>query len=128
MNKLTLLIATLFCTISYSQKISDTPLSEITATYLEVTVSGTPLSSKHYANIDYGQKANNKQLKNDDGTPMIFNSVIDVMNYLDSKEYELIHINSNVVDGFTRTNYFFRKKKSTACTCTSSTPMMPTLG
>ncbi|MEK6495316.1 hypothetical protein [Myroides odoratimimus] len=128
MNKFILLIATLFCTISYGQTVSDTPLSEITATYLEVTVTVPTLSSKHYANINYGQKAKNKQLKNDDGTPMIFNSDIDIINYLDGKGYELIHINTLVVDGANHLYYLFRKKKSTACTCTSSTPMMPTLG
>lgn len=118
--KLLLLLIALFTTTTYAQKVGNIPVTEIDATYIEVYLSSTTLSTKKQVYIDYGQKTkysfNNKQrlLNNDDDTPMIFYSHIGALNYMDKLGYELIKTYQIKTEDITLQYFILRKKSSSS--------------
>ncbi|GAA4306511.1 hypothetical protein [Nibribacter koreensis] len=86
MKKLVLLFSLLVCLTSTIK--AQTPTPQRTEEYCQITKTG-----KNTIRIDYGQEllyGAESYIKDDKGKPMKFNSVIDALNYLNSKGWELV--------------------------------------
>lgn len=80
-----------------AQTVNDIPIEEIDATYIELIISPEPFSTKFTVLVDFGQSSkvlSNKSqvIKNDQGESIVFNSVIDGLNFFDKLGYDLIEV------------------------------------
>ena len=66
--------------------------------------------------IDYGQKTKiftDTRLKNKDGKPIKFNSLIDALNYLGNDGWELVQVYTTIYSANTTRNHYLLKKEIT---------------
>lgn len=95
MYKYLLLISLFFTTLTYSQTVNDQPLSEIDVDYVQIVGTSKLLSQKLTIEIDFGQenrlfKSRDTQLKDETGKNLVFNSMIDALNFMSRNGYEFI--------------------------------------
>ncbi|MDR0228935.1 MAG: hypothetical protein LBI72_07715 [Flavobacteriaceae bacterium] len=102
MRELFLILTIIFCQQVSAQKVNKVPLSDINATYIEVSV--VPISKfkkKVHATIDYGQKIKRHfgtkytYLTDNSDKPMEFQSKLALFNYLNTIGYTYVKSYSN---------------------------------
>ena len=82
-----------FCAFSASsQTVNDIPIKDIGVEYIEIVGTGKLFSTKLTIQIDFGQhdklfSAKDTQVKDADGKLMIFNSMVDAMNFFGGNGY-----------------------------------------
>jgi len=118
MKRLLLLLTLLFSLASFAQTINGIPVENLDVQYLQIIGTSKYMSSKVKITIDIGQRtkllsSNNEtaRLKDKNGEVLIFNSIIDALNFMAAYGYEFIHSNI-VADGGENVYYYLMKKKA----------------
>jgi hypothetical protein len=92
--KYLLIIIALTCTTSiFSQTVNGIPLKDIDVNYIQIVGTSKMMSTKITIALHFGQQDklwSNKdtQLKDENGAVLVFNSMIDALNYLSNHGYE----------------------------------------
>lgn len=78
---------------SFSQTVNDIPLNQIDVEYIQIVGTSKFMSNKVMINIDFGQENkfwSNKEtiVKEEDGKPVVFNSMIDALNFMSANGYD----------------------------------------
>ena len=98
MKKLVFILLLMFSALSmHSQTTDSVKIQEpVKYEYCEIVGSKALLSSKIIIEIDFGQKVSlfdqyeKRVLKDDNGEPIKFNSMIDALNYMGTKGWEFV--------------------------------------
>lgn len=92
------------------------PLKDLDVQYLQILGTSKMMSSKLTITIDIGQKtkffSSNSAatlLKDENGEGVVFNSMIDALNFISSHEYEFVTANIITVSGQNVYHYLMRK-------------------
>ena len=118
MKKLLLALTLLLSLTSFAQTINGIPIQDLDVEYLQIIGTSKYMSSKVKVSIDIGQRtklmsSNNDtaRLKDKNGEVLVFNSIIDALNFMAAYGYEFIH--SNIVpEGGENVYYYLMKKKA----------------
>ena len=90
---------TVFCLFAilpiFSQTVNDVPIKDIDIKYIEIVGSPRSMSSKMNIEIEFGQKGNligsqNTKIKDENGERVLFNSMIDALNFMDENGYKYL--------------------------------------
>lgn len=118
MKKLLLTLTLLFSFAGFAQTINGIPIKDLDVEYLQIIGSSVYMSSKVKVSIDIGQRtklmsSNNDtaRLKDKNGEVLVFNSIIDALNFMAGYGYEFIHSNI-VAEGGENVSYYLMKKKA----------------
>lgn len=96
----------------FSQTVGDTPIKDIETTYIQIVGTQKMLANKVVIQIDFGQKAsiyNDKTIKDENGKDVIFNSMIDALNFFYDSGYEFINAYSITANNQNVYNYILKK-------------------
>ncbi len=117
MKKISILIVIL-CNSIYSkaQTVNDKPISKIDVEYIQIVGTNRMLSNKMNIEIDFGQVNKlfvwkDAMIKDRDGKVVIFNSMIDAVNFMAEGGYELVNAYSTNLSNILTFYYILRKKK-----------------
>ena len=114
---ITLLISFTSFIQANSQTVNDIPIKDIDVEYVQIVGTSRILSSKLTIEIDFGQEnklfSSNKdtRVKDADGKNMIFNSMIDALNFMTKNGYEFVQAYAFAVQNQNVYHYLLRKKK-----------------
>jgi hypothetical protein len=103
---------------SYSQTVNDIPIKDIDVEYIQIVGTSRVLSNKMTIQIDFGQENKffssdkDTRVKDVSGKNMIFNSMVDALNFLTKNGYEFVQAYAVSVNNQNVYNYLLRKKKS----------------
>jgi len=106
------LISTSLC---QSQTVNDIPITEIDVEYLQIVGTSRLLSNKVSIEIDFGQQSKffssgkETQIKDVSGKPLIFNSMIDALNFMTSNGYSFVQAYAFAVDNQNVYHYLMKK-------------------
>ena len=103
---------------AYSQTVNEIPIKDIDVEYVQIVGTSKLLSNKLTIEIDFGQE--NKLFSSDkdtrvrdaNGKNMIFNSMIDALNFMTKNGYEFVHAYAITVGNQNVYHYLLRKKLS----------------
>lgn len=116
MKKILILVYVLiFCSISTIKAQENTPTEEMQYFYCEIIGTQKMLSNKVTVVIDFGQVnkfASDQRLRNDKGKIMVFNSMVDAMNWMGARSWEFVQAYV-VTNGNNQNVYHWLLKKST---------------
>jgi hypothetical protein len=104
-------------TIARSQTVNDTPIRDIDVEYVQIVGTTRILSNKLTIEIDFGQENKlfssdkDTRVKDANGKNMIFNSMIDALNFMTKNGYEFVQAYTVVVSNQNVYHYLLRKKK-----------------
>lgn len=98
------------------QTVNDIPISEIDVEYIQIIGTSKLLSNKVTIQIDFGQENkywSNKdtQVKDENGKLVVFNSMIDSLNFLSENGYEFVNAYAITIGNQNVYHYMLRKKK-----------------
>jgi len=117
MKNIFLSFSLLFCLVSFGQTINGIPIKDLDVQYLQILGTSKMMSSKLTITIDIGQKtkffSSNSDatlLKDENGEGLIFNSMIDALNFMSSNGYDFVTANIITVGGQNVYHYLMRKK------------------
>jgi len=115
-NFLILTIAIIGFNYLQSQTVNGIPLEQIDVDYVQIVGTSKSLSNKVTIDIDFGQhdkffKSKDTQIIDENGKKLIFNSMIDALNFMSKNGYEFIDANA-FVRGGQNVYHFMLKKKS----------------
>jgi hypothetical protein len=101
----------------FSQTVNDIPLKTIDVDYIQIVGTSKLLSNKVSIEIDFGQENKywvNKdtQVKDENGKLMIFNSMIDALNFMSKNGYEFVNAYTITISNQNIYHYILRKKVS----------------
>lgn len=93
-NLLTFILI-VFVLFAKAQTVNDIPLKDINTEYIQIVGTSKLLSTKLTIDIDFGQAnkifdGNDTQLKDGDGKRIVFNSMIDALNFMSANGYEFV--------------------------------------
>lgn len=118
MKKLLLTFTILFSFAGFAQTINGIPVQDLDVEYLQIIGTSKYMSSKVRISVDIGQRtklmsSNNEtaRLKDKNGEVLVFNSIIDALNFMAAYGYEFIHANI-VTDGGENVYYYLMKRKA----------------
>ncbi len=119
MKKLSFTLGMLVCFIldAQSQTVNDIPLKDIDVNYVEIVGTSRVLSSKLIVEIDFGQENKlfssdkDTRIKDANGKNMIFNSMIDALNFMTTNGYEFVQAYAVIVSNQNVYHYLLRRKK-----------------
>lgn len=118
MKKLLLTLTLLFSFAGFAQTINGIPIQNLDVEYLQIIGSSVYMSSKVKISIDIGQRtklmsSNNDtaRLKDKNGEVLVFNSIIDALNFMAGYGYEFVQSNI-ITEGGQNVFYYLMKKKS----------------
>jgi len=119
-NTLILLFAVPLLSLSTAkaQTVNDIPINEIDVEYIQIIGTSKLLSNKVTIQIDFGQENkywSNKdtQVKDENGKLLVFNSMIDSLNFLSENGYEFVNAYAITIGSQNVYHYMLRKKKDT---------------
>lgn len=117
MKKLLFSFILLISLPSFGQAINGIPIKDLDVQYLQIVGTSKLMSSKLTITIDIGQRtkffANNSDailLKDENGEGIIFNSMIDALNYMSSNGYDFVTANAITIGGQNVYHYLMRKR------------------
>jgi len=103
---------------NYAQTVNDIPLKDINVDYMEIVGTGKFMSNKLTIEIDFGQEnkywsSKDTQLKDANGKLIVFNSMIDALNFFSANGYDfvtayIVTVGSNNQNVY---HYLLKKKK-----------------
>lgn len=112
--------AALFCAINYvskAQTVNDIPLKDINVEYVQIVGTSKLFSNKVTIEIDFGQENKlfssdkDTRIKDINGKNMVFNSMIDALNFMSANGYEFVQAYVLAKDNQTAYHYLLRKRK-----------------
>jgi hypothetical protein len=101
-----------------SQTVNDIPLKDIDVEYVEIVGTSRVLSSKLTIEIDFGQENKlfssdkDTRVKDVNGKNMIFNSMIDALNFMTKNGYEFVQAYAVTKSDQNIYHYLLRRKKN----------------
>lgn len=114
-------IAILICFIGFTslhaQTVNDIPLKDIDVEYVQIVGTSKFLTTKLTVEIDFGQhnkifSDKDTRIKDADGKNMVFNSMIDALNFMTKNGYEFVQAYAiSVANNQNVYHYLLRKKK-----------------
>jgi hypothetical protein len=115
-NSITI-FALLFFSVSFSQTINGLPIKDLDVEYLRIVGTSKMLSTKLTITIDIGQRtkffssnSDETLLKDENGKPIIFNSMIDALNFMSSNGYDFVTSNAITLGSQNVYHYLLRKR------------------
>jgi hypothetical protein len=119
MNKLLLSLLALFLNIinANAQTVNDIPIKDIDVEYVQIVGTAKLLSNKVSIEIDFGQENKlfnsdkDTRIKDVNGKNLIFNSMIDALNFMTKNGYEFVNAYAITVSGQNVYHYLLRKKR-----------------
>lgn len=105
-----------FCNV-HSQTVNDIPIKDIDVEYIQIVGTSKLLSSKLTIEIDFGQENklfssdNDTRIKDTNGKRMVFNSMIDALNFMSSNGYAFVQAYAFAVGSQNVYHYLMKKKK-----------------
>jgi len=108
----------LLCLITaMSQTVNDIPIRDIDVEYVQIVGTSRILSTKLTIEIDFGQENKlfssdkDTRVKDANGKNMIFNSMIDALNFMTKNGYEFVQAYALAITNQNVYHYLLRKKK-----------------
>ncbi len=100
----------------YSQTVNDIPIKEIDVDYIQIVGTSKLFSNKFTIEIDFGQEnkywsAKDTQVKDDNGKLVVFNSMIDALNFLSNNGYEFVDAYAITISNQNVYHYMLKKKE-----------------
>ena len=101
----------------YAQTVNDIPIKDIDVEYIQILGTSKLFSNKLSIEIDFGQENKyfssdkDTRVKNSEGKNMIFNSMIDALNFMTKNGYEFVQAYAFTVNNQNVYHYLLRKKK-----------------
>lgn len=100
-----------------AQTVNDIPLKDINTEYVQIVGTSKLLSTKLTIEIDFGQanklfESNDTQLKDNTGKRIVFNSMIDALNFMSSNGYEFVQAYAFNVANQNVYHYLMRRIKA----------------
>ena len=118
MRKVTFIALLCFFSIlkTYSQTVNDKPLKEIDVEYIQIVGTSKLMITKLTIEIDFGQEnkfwsAKDTQVKDENGKLMIFNSMIDALNFMSKNGYDFINAHTITIANQNVYHYLLKKRK-----------------
>lgn len=114
---LSALLLVCFALPTLAQTINDVPLKDADIDYVEIVGFVKPLSTKLNVVIDFGQENKvwkpNKEsvLKDETGKNLVFNSMIDALNFMSKNGFEFVSAYSVTINNSNVYHYLLKKKK-----------------
>lgn len=105
------------CTLK-AQTVNDIPLTKIDVEYVQIIGTSRLFSNKLIIDIDFGQENKlfssdkDTRIKDVNGKNMIFNSMIDALNFMTKNGYEFVQAFAFAVSEKNVYHYLLRKKKT----------------
>ena len=113
--KYTLLIvfSVLFVNTIFSQTVNSISITEIDAEYVEISIHTSAFSNYITIELNYGQvnrtlDSQDSEIKDENGKPLKFNSMIDALNFMCKNGYE--YVDSYTISDENTPHYLLRKK------------------
>ena len=103
-------------TSAYSQSINGQLIKDIEVEYMRIVGTSGLLSSKVTVEVDFGQewkyfKNNDNQVKDAEGKPVKFNSMIDALNFFSNNGYEFVTAYVLTVSNQNVYHYLMKKRR-----------------
>ena len=117
MKKLLPFFAFIFSFIAYAQTVNEIPLKDIDVEYVQIVGRSKLLSTKLTIEIDFGQKtkffSSGKEtiVKDENGEKMIFNSMIDALNFMTKNGFEFVNAYAISVSSTQNVYHYLLRKK-----------------
>ena len=118
MKKLLLIITILLGVSSYGQTINGIPLKDLDVEYLQIVGTTKMMSSKLTITIDIGQRTkffssnvDETLLKDANGEGLVFNSMIDALNFMSSNGYAFV-TSEVITTGNQNVYHYLMRKRS----------------
>ncbi len=98
-----------------AQTVNDIPISELDVEYLRIVGTSKLLSTQVTIDLEFGQRTKfwtNKdtQIKDENGKPVTFNSMIDALNFMAKFGYEFVSAYAIAISNQNVYHYLMRKK------------------
>lgn len=98
-----------------AQTVNDIPINEIDVEYIQIVGTSKLLSNKVTIQIDFGQENkywSNKdtQVKDENGKLVVFNSMIDSLNFLSENGYEFVNAYAITLGNQNVYHYILKRK------------------
>lgn len=82
---------------SLAQTVDGKPIAEIDAEYIQLSTTGRLGKSAVSIDVDFGQldtslERKDTQIRDENGRPVVFNSVVDALNFMKKLSYEVEHV------------------------------------
>jgi len=117
------ILLTLSCTCllglsaAFAQTVNDIPLKEVDVEYIQIVGTSKLLSNKVTIEIDFGQEnkfwsAKDTQVKDENGKLVVFNSMIDALNFMGKNGYEFVDAYTITVSNQNVYHYMMRRKNA----------------
>ena len=101
----------------HSQTVNDIPIKDIDVEYVQIVGTSKLFSNKLSIEIDFGQENKlfssdkDTRVKDVNGKNLIFNSMIDALNFMTQNGYEFVQAYAFSVSNQNVYHYLLRKKK-----------------
>jgi len=119
MKKIILSFFALFLSITaFSQTVNEIPIKEIDVEYVQIVGTSKLLSTKLTIEIDFGQRtkffSSGKEtiVKDESGEKMIFNSMIDALNFMTKNGFEFVNAYAITIGNQNVYHYLLRNTKN----------------
>jgi hypothetical protein len=101
---------------TYSQTVNDKPLSDIDVEFVQIVGTSKFMSTKLTIEIDFGQYNNawisrDTQLKDVDGKLLVFNSMIDALNFMTKQGYYFVTAYALTIGNQNVYHFMLQKKR-----------------
>src|SRR5690554_6693202 len=123
MKKLLLSAVILVCSLTMkAQTVNDIPLKDIDVEYVQIVGTSKLLSTKLTIEIDFGQRtkffSSGKEtiVKDESGEKMIFNSMIDALNFMSKNGFEFVNAYAITIGNQNVYHYLLRNTKKLTTT------------
>jgi hypothetical protein len=116
LTALTLCLIVLGFSNVFSQTVNDIPIKDIDVDYIQIVGTSKLLSNKVTIEIDFGQEnkywsAKDTQVKDENGKLVVFNSMIDALNFLNKNGYEFVDAYAITIGNQNVYHFMLKKKK-----------------
>jgi len=100
---------------AFAQTVNDIPISDIDVEYVEIVGTSKLLSNKVTIEIDFGQEnkifnSKDTQVKNKDGRLLVFNSMIDALNFMSANGYKFVNAYAITIGSQNVYHYLLKKE------------------
>jgi len=99
---------------AFSQTVNDIPIKDVDVEYIQIVGTSKLLSNKVTIEIDFGQEnkfwsAKDTQVKDENGKLVVFNSMIDALNFMSSNGYVFVDAYAITISNQNVYHYMMRK-------------------
>jgi hypothetical protein len=113
-----IIIGLLFSFAATSQTVNDIPVKDIDVDYVQIIGTSKLFSNKLTIEIDFGQENKffssdkDTRVKDADGKNMIFNSMVDALNFMTKNGYEFVQAYAFATNNQNVYHYLLRKNRN----------------